>query len=34
MWHNRKWQRMPVVAGLADLVKILRQDFGPLLDAW
>ena len=34
MWHNRKWQRTPAAAGLADVVKILRQDFGPLLDAW
>jgi hypothetical protein len=34
LWHNGKWQRVPVVGGLAEVVKALREGFGPLLCAW
>jgi len=32
-WHNGKWQRMPVVGGLVEIVEGLHQDFAFMLQA-
>ena len=34
MWHNGGWQRVPVVGEMAEVVRALREGFGPLLCAW
>jgi hypothetical protein len=34
LWHNGRWQRVPVVGELAEVVRALREGFGPLLRAW
>ena len=33
MWHNDKWQPLPISGSLQELVQILRQEFGALLAA-
>jgi hypothetical protein len=33
MWHNDRWQRLPVSGTLEQLVEILRREFGALLAA-
>jgi hypothetical protein len=34
MWHNDRWQRLPVSGTLGQLVEMLRQEFGALLAAF
>jgi hypothetical protein len=31
MWHNDKWQRIPVCGRLEKVVEVLRLEFGALL---
>lgn len=33
MWHNDKWQQIPISGTLEELVSMLRQEFGALIAA-
>jgi hypothetical protein len=33
MWHNNRWQRLPVTGTLGELVAVLRTEYASLLAA-
>jgi hypothetical protein len=33
LWHNGRWQRLPVIGSLVEVVEGLRRDFAELLSA-